>query len=59
MSYRLTVTVLGVKVRDEIREGTPKLDIAGFLREMKKLGIKTEASVNTTPQLSPPDRRQR
>lgn len=39
--YRFTLTIFGIKIKDEIRKGTPKIDLVGFLKEMKKLGVKT------------------
>lgn len=51
MSYRFTVKVCGKTIRDEIREGEPRMpDVAGFLKDMKKLGVKTTASVTVVPQ---------
>ncbi len=48
---KVTITVCGKKVREYETKSNKLPDIAGFLKDMKKLGIKTTASVSITPTL--------
>ncbi|GAI99208.1 unnamed protein product [marine sediment metagenome] len=48
---KVTITVLGRKVKEYETKGNKMPDVIGFLKEMKKLGVKTKASVSITPKL--------
>ena len=48
---KVTITVCGRKVQEYETKSNKIPDVAGFLKEMKKLGVKTKASVGITPKL--------
>ena len=43
---KVTITVLGRKVKEYETKGNKMPDVAGFLREMQKLGIETKVKVS-------------
>ncbi len=46
---KVTITVLGRKVKEYETKGNKMPDVAGVLKEMKKLGIETKVKVSDQP----------
>ncbi|KKK76537.1 hypothetical protein LCGC14_2862620 [marine sediment metagenome] len=47
MKAKVTINVLGVKVKEYETEITKMPDIAGFIKEMKELGVLKKVSIVT------------
>ena len=47
MKARVTINILGIKVKEYDTEFTKMPDVAGFVKEMKKLGVLKKPPVIT------------